>query len=80
MFSYVGTFTTAERRGHGGGISVYRVDPSSDAWTHEQLIQIANPSFRPLDRKQRFCIQYMLTSTRSVPMRPRSKWAHHGAQ
>jgi 6-phosphogluconolactonase len=31
LFAYVGAFTTPERKGHGGGISVYRVDPASGA-------------------------------------------------
>ena len=54
MFAYVGAFTTPERKGHGGGINVFRVDPASGAWTHEQLLEIANPSFMTLDRTQRF--------------------------
>jgi 6-phosphogluconolactonase (cycloisomerase 2 family) len=54
LFAYVGAFTTPERKGHGGGINVYRVDPASGAWTHEQLLEIANPSFLTLDRSQRF--------------------------
>jgi 6-phosphogluconolactonase len=52
--AYVGAFTTADRKGHGGGINVYRVDPSSGAWTHEQLLEVVNPSFLTLDREQRF--------------------------
>lgn len=54
IFAYVGGFTTSKRRGHGGGINVYRVDPVSGAWTHEQLLEIVNPSFLALDRAQRF--------------------------
>ncbi len=54
LFAYVGAFTTPERKGHGGGINVYRVDPTSGAWSHEQLLDIANPSFLTLDRAQRF--------------------------
>jgi 6-phosphogluconolactonase (cycloisomerase 2 family) len=54
MFAYVGAFTTPERKGHGGGINVYRVDPVSGAWKHEQLLEIANPSFLAIDRAQRF--------------------------
>jgi 6-phosphogluconolactonase (cycloisomerase 2 family) len=54
LFAYVGAFTTPERRGHGGGINVYRLDPASAAWTHEQLLEIVNPSFLTLDRAQRF--------------------------
>ncbi len=54
LFAYVGAFTTPDRKGHGGGINVYRVDPASGVWTHEQLLEIVNPSFLALDRAQRF--------------------------
>jgi 6-phosphogluconolactonase len=54
LFAYVGAFTTPDRKGHGGGISVYRVDPASGVWAHEQLLEIVNPSFLTLDRAQRF--------------------------
>jgi len=54
LIAYVGAFTTPERKGHGGGINVYRVDPTSGAWTHEQLLELVNPSFLTLDRAQRF--------------------------
>jgi 6-phosphogluconolactonase (cycloisomerase 2 family) len=54
LFAYVGAFTTPERKGHGGGINVYRVDPTSGAWSQEQLLEIANPSFLTLDQAQRF--------------------------
>ena len=53
-FAYVGAFTTPQRKGHGGGINVFRVDPASGGWTHEQLLEIVNPSFLTLDRAQRF--------------------------
>jgi hypothetical protein len=54
LFAYVGAFTTPERNGHGGGINVYRVDPTSGAWSHEQLLETVNPSFLALDRAQHF--------------------------
>jgi 6-phosphogluconolactonase (cycloisomerase 2 family) len=54
LIAYVGAFTTPERKGHGGGISVFRVDPGSGAWSREQVLEIANPSFLALDRTQRF--------------------------
>src|SRR5712691_151214 len=55
MFAYVGCFTTKERKGHGEGISVYRMDPVSGAWTPIQLLRdLVNPSFLTLDRQQRF--------------------------
>jgi 6-phosphogluconolactonase len=55
MFAYVGAFTTAQRKGHGNGINVYRMNPRTGAWTHVQLLaEIVNPSFLALDHKQRF--------------------------
>jgi 6-phosphogluconolactonase len=54
LTAYVGAFTAPQRRGHGGGLSVYRVDPKTGAWTHEQLLEVVNPSFLTLDRAQRF--------------------------
>ena len=54
LFAYVGSFTTEDRKGHGGGINVYRVDPASGVWAHEQLLEIVNPSFLAIDRAQRF--------------------------
>jgi 6-phosphogluconolactonase len=54
LFAYVGAFTTPDRKGHGGGINVYRVDAASGAWSHEQLLEVVNPSFLTLDRAQRF--------------------------
>jgi 6-phosphogluconolactonase len=54
LLAYVGAFTAPERKGHGGGINVYRVDPTSGAWAHEQLLEVVNPSFLTLDREQRF--------------------------
>ena len=73
-FAYVGGFTTPERKGHGGGINVYRVDPASGTWTHEQLLEIVNPSFLAIDRAQRFL--YSVHSDLeevSAPMRSISK-------
>jgi 6-phosphogluconolactonase len=55
MFAYVGAFTTAQRKGHGDGINVYRMDPRTGAWTHVQLVpNIVNPSFLAVDHWQRF--------------------------
>ena len=55
LFAYVGAFTTPQRKGHGNGINVYRMDPASGDWTHLQLLSdIENPSFLTLDRQQRF--------------------------
>ena len=55
LFVYVGAFTTPERKGKGDGINVYRMDPSSGVWTHQQLVpNVINPSFLALDRERRF--------------------------
>ena len=55
MFAYVGCFTTAHRKARGRGISVYRIDESSGAWSLVEVFEtIANPGFVALDSKQRF--------------------------
>jgi 6-phosphogluconolactonase (cycloisomerase 2 family) len=64
---------TPERKGHGGGINVYRVDPASGAWTHEQLFEIVNPSFLTLDRAQRFLYSVHADLEEAAPMRSTSK-------
>ncbi len=54
-FVYVGSFTTAQRKARGDGIHVYRVDPTTGAWTHVQHIGgLINPSFLALSPDQRF--------------------------
>src|SRR5262245_61412029 len=73
LFAYVGAFTPPERKGHGGGINVYRVDPTSGAWSHEQLLEIANPSFLRSTGRSAFSIRCMPTSMRSVHMRSTSR-------
>jgi 6-phosphogluconolactonase len=53
--AYVGGYTTKERNGHGEGISVYRIDPTTGAWTPVQLVKnLVNPSWLLLDRQRRF--------------------------
>ncbi|MBI4192219.1 MAG: lactonase family protein [Betaproteobacteria bacterium] len=60
MFAYIGSFTTSrnavkERDGHGKGISVYRIDQLTGAWTLIQVFDaIPNPGFLSLDRRHRF--------------------------
>lgn len=55
FYAYVGCFTTAQRRGRGDGIHVYRMDPATGAWSHLQhLGNLVNPSFLILSRDQRF--------------------------
>jgi len=51
MFAYVGSYTTPERKGHGNGINVYRVDPRSGAFRHVQnLGGLENPSFLAINK------------------------------
>src|SRR5262245_47672982 len=55
MHAYTGSFTTAARKARGKGISVYRVDPGSGAWTFvDALNAVHNPGFLAIDRRQRF--------------------------
>ena len=55
MFVYVGCYTTPDRAGTGEGITVYRMDADSSAWTHVQTLGgVANPSFLTLDPMRRF--------------------------
>jgi 6-phosphogluconolactonase len=54
LYSYVGSYTTAERYARGDGIHVYRVDPESGAWTHVQHVGgLVNPSFLTVRPDQR---------------------------
>jgi hypothetical protein len=55
-FAYVGCYTSQQRRGHGEGITVHRIDAASGAWTQLQLVKTAadNPSWLTFDRTQRF--------------------------
>jgi 6-phosphogluconolactonase len=51
MFAYVGGYTTPDRNGRGNGISVYRVDPVSGAWSPIQTVRgLENPSLFTLTR------------------------------
>jgi 6-phosphogluconolactonase len=53
--AYVGCYTSQQRRGHGEGITVHRIDPDTGAWTQVQLVKTAdNPSWLTFDRAQRF--------------------------
>ena len=55
MFAYIGSFTTARRKARGKGISVYRIDASSGAWSLIEVFEtIANPGYVALDSQQRF--------------------------
>ena len=53
--AYVGCYTSQRRRGRGEGITVYRIDAATGAWTQLQLVKTAdNPSWLTFDRTQRF--------------------------
>ena len=55
MFAYVGCYTTADRNGHGTGISTYRMDAATGAWEHQNVLEgMTNPSFLAIDPRQRF--------------------------
>lgn len=54
-FAYVGARTTKERNARGNGLNAYRVDESTGAWNHVQLVSdLVNPSFLAFDRTQQF--------------------------
>jgi len=54
-FAFVGCFTSAERKGRGDGIHVYRVDAKTGAWTEIQVLKgLVNPSFLQTGRDGRF--------------------------
>ena len=38
LFAYVGAFTTPDRKGHGGGINVYRVDHLEPRTTPRRIL------------------------------------------
>jgi len=44
LFAYTGAFTTEDRKGHGGGINVFRIDPASGAWTHATIVRLCTSS------------------------------------
>jgi len=50
MFAYIGCFTSQQRKAHGKGISVYRVEPSNASWTLVEVFEtLPNPGFLALD-------------------------------
>jgi 6-phosphogluconolactonase len=53
-FAYVGCFTYKERKAHGKGISVYKVDPETATWTLVDLYEADNPGFLALHSNQKF--------------------------
>jgi 6-phosphogluconolactonase (cycloisomerase 2 family) len=54
-FAYVGCRTTKERNARGEGITVFRIDPGTGAWSQVQLVKdLVNPSFLAFDRQQQF--------------------------
>jgi 6-phosphogluconolactonase (cycloisomerase 2 family) len=53
LFAYVGSYTTADRKGRGKGLTVFRVDPRSGSFAHVQTLAIENPTFLAFDRTAR---------------------------
>lgn len=69
MFMYVGSFT-GERRGHGEGLSVYRLSRESGGWTLIQLLKdFADPSFLTIDRQRRYLYSAHGDGTRATAYR-----------
>jgi len=59
MYAYVGCYTSADRNGHGTGISTYRMDPATGVWKHQSILEgITNPSFlaRHPNGKLLYCV------------------------
>lgn len=59
MYAYVGCYTSPDRQGHGEGIGIYRVDPSSGDWTQLQVVtDVPNPSFLAVhpERHTLYCV------------------------
>ncbi|MBR0655950.1 lactonase family protein [Plastoroseomonas arctica] len=55
VFAYVGSFTSAQRRARGEGISVFSMNTTTGAWTHVQTLgDLVNPSFLVTSRDGRF--------------------------
>jgi 6-phosphogluconolactonase len=55
VYAYVGCYTSADRNGHGVGLSTYRVDPATGAWAPAHLLDgLTNPSFLAVEPRQRF--------------------------
>ena len=50
MLAYTGSFTTRKRKANGKGISVYRIDPATAAWSLIEVFEtIPNPGFLAMD-------------------------------
>jgi 6-phosphogluconolactonase len=59
MYAFVGCYTSADRNGHGTGISTYRMDPRTGVWEQRSAIKgITNPSFLALhpNGKLLYCV------------------------
>lgn len=53
--AFVGSFTTAERRAHGRGITVYRVAPASESWCRaSEIADLVNPSYLATNPTKQF--------------------------
>src|SRR5216684_347064 len=59
MYAFVGCYTSADRNGHGTGISTFRMDPATGVWEQIHVLEgITNPSFLAIDARQRclYCV------------------------
>jgi 6-phosphogluconolactonase len=54
LIAYLGGYTSADRKGHGQGMEVYRVDQRSGDWTHVQTVPEINPTFFVVEPRQRY--------------------------
>jgi 6-phosphogluconolactonase (cycloisomerase 2 family) len=55
VFAYVGSFTSAQRRARGEGISVFSMNTTTGAWAHVQTLgDLFNPSYLVTSRDGRF--------------------------
>jgi 6-phosphogluconolactonase (cycloisomerase 2 family) len=73
MFAYVGGYTTADRDGRGDGINVFRIDPVSGTWTHQQRLGgQENPALFTLSRDGRllYCVHGARTQVSAFVIDP----------
>jgi 6-phosphogluconolactonase len=55
MYAYVGCFTTAHRKARGKGISLYRIEATSGAWSLIEVFETPpNPGYVAIDSRHRY--------------------------
>jgi len=78
MYAFIGCYTTADRKGHGTGISTYHMDSASGVWEHLNPRGITNPSFLAIDPRQQFLYSSTAAAARASARFDRSKeWRPH---